>query len=460
MDPREFEENIIELLFRDKEARDKLLPFLDPDIFDSEEHQSIVTHCIDFQTKFQKFPKVGELKIAIKEKKVFEHLTKVLNKKEEFDGEFIKGEVENFIKHKLLWKQIIKTTEGLNTNDTEVINSAADRIRESLTFSFDTSIGIDILEDGERLYNSLHETNKVVSTGIPDIDKMIDGGFHEKTLTLFMGETNIGKTLTKCAIASNCLLDNKKVLYVTLEMSEEKISERIVANIFDIEVNNLKTIPKDRFLHKLETISKTLSSKLVVKEFPSSSINTNRLRSLLKDLETKKDFKPDIVFVDMVDIMLPNRLTKNVNTNTELKNICSEIRGLATETGIPFVSSRQINRDGYGDAQIDLKNSAESIGTTTVADIIFGITQTEELREARKYLFILLKNRSGINKTKCTVTVNYSKMRLSNNDDEDNETNENSATVVDQAASKILNTLTTNKKTERNKILEIDMGDD
>jgi replicative DNA helicase len=460
MEPSEFESFIVRLLFIDKDARETLIPFLDASLFDDFENKEIVKNCLDFLDEWKKFPNVSELKILLKQKDVYEYLVKLMNKEIDVDDAFIKHEIEKYIRDKLLWNEIIKTTEGLKQDNDELKNSSADRINNALAFSFDSSVGTDVVEDGERIYNSLHNLDKVVSTGLKEVDEQIKGGLHEKTLTLFMGETNIGKTLVKCALASNCLLNNKNVLYVTLEMSEDKISERILANIFDVNINDLDTIPKERFMHKFQEIKKVLKGRLIVKEYPTNSINTNRIRALLKELQVKRNFVPDVVFVDMVDVMLPNRMNKSSNTNTELKTICQELRGLAMETGLPFVSSRQINRDGYGDSQIELTNVAESIGTTTVADIIYGMTQTEELREAGKYCFILLKNRYGLNKKKCLVNVNYSRMRLSNDQQEDETKSDviHKEDRINDAASHVTDTIKNNRRTEKKKIINIDMG--
>jgi len=414
MTPEEFETLTLRFLFKDKEAQSRLLPFLKSEVFEVFENKEIVETILKFNEKYNKFPSIPELKVKIKDKQIYEHLTKAIDHsiEEDLGDDFIKDEVEDFYRDKLLKNEIFATMKGIKDNDESVKASASDRMREAYSFSFDTSIGLDFFDSAENLYNSLHEVDKIIPTGLRNIDKIIKGGFHEKTLTLFMSETNMGKSLVKTALASNCLAQNKNVLYVSLEMSESKVAERIMANLFDIDMSGLFKVPKIRFMNTFEKVKARINQKLVIKEFPTRSMNTNRLRTLLKELEMKKSFVPDIIFIDYLGIMLPNNFNRGNNTNTEIKTISEELRGLGMEKSIPIVSSVQTNRGGFGEASLDLTDIADSIGTTNTADIIFAITQSEEMRSAGQYSWILLKNRYGLNKIKCIVGVDYNKMRL------------------------------------------------
>ena len=469
--PQVFETILIQMLFKDKESQDKLLPFLTPEVFDNFENRDIVSEILKFQNHYDKFPTVPELKLIVKNKDTYNHLVQVISKEnKQYDEEFIKDQVEDFFKDKLLNNELFKTLEGIKKGDDDIKNSASDRMREANSFSFDTSVGLDFFEDGERLFNSLHEKDNVIPTGIRNIDKIIKGGFHEKSLTLFLAETNMGKSLIKSAFATNCLLQNKNVLYVTLEMSEDKVSERIMANLFDIELNDLETLPKDRFLKTFEKVKTTVNNRLVIKEFPTRSANTNKIRSLLKELEMKRSFVPDIIFVDYLGIMIPNSFNKVNNTNTEMKIISEELRGLAMEFALPIVSSIQTNRGGFGELELDLTDVADSIGVTTTGDVIFGISQSDEMRTAGRYMFILLKNRYGLNKLQSMVGVDYPKMRLyeiidgEDYNDSTNKSNNHtgttngipntpkgttSTTIVDESAVKVLKTIDSNRVADR-----------
>lgn len=471
--PKVFETLLLQLLFKNQEYQSKILPFLRPDIFDVFEAKEVVTHILDFQEKYNKFPNIPELKVLIKNKDTYTYLVDSLAKEhKEYDEEFIKDEVEYFFKDKLLNNELFTTLEALKKGDEDSKASAPDRIREAISFSFDTSVGLDIFEDGETLYESLHEVDSVIPSGIRNIDKLIKGGFHEKSLTMFLAETNMGKSLIKTALATNCLMQNKNVLYISLEMSETKISERILANLFDTELNDLHSIPKDRFINTFQKVKETINNRLVIKEFPTRSANTNKIRNLLKELELKKKFKPDIIFLDYLGIMIPNSFNKINNSNTEMKIISEELRGLAMEYSLPIVSSIQTNRGGFGEMELDLTDVADSIGVTNTGDVIFAVAQSDEMRTAGRYLFRLVKNRYGINKVQCMVGVDYPKMRLYEVSD-DNENSEQSGsqapkltshgkpktpkgtestTIVDESAVKVLSTLKENKITDRKRM--------
>lgn len=464
---QKFETLLLQLLFRDKDAQGKILPFLKSEIFDKFENKEIVDSILSHHEKYDKFPTIPELKLKVKNKDTYKHLTNELTKgvDKEYDDEFIKEEVEHFFRDKLLYNELFITLEGIKNGDDSIKSSAPDRMRDANSFGFDTSIGLDFFNSGENLFDTLHEKDRVVPSGIRNIDRLIKGGFHEKSLTLFLAETNMGKSLIKASFATNVLLHNKNVLYITLEMSEAKVAERIMANLFDVELNDLYTIPKDKFMNLFEKTKKTIENRLMIKEFPTRSANTNRIRNLLKELELKNRFIPDIIFVDYIGIMVQNRENRHYNTNTEFKVVSEELRGLAMEKEIPIVSSMQLNRGGMGESQLALTDIADSIGTTHGADIIFGISQTDEMRTAGRYLFQILKNRYGMRKVQSMVGVDYGKMRLYevSDDNEDTEVSNTSEPVlpkgvenmneVDHTVVDVIKTLKNNKKTDRNNII-------
>jgi len=214
------------------------------------------------------------------------------------------------------------------------------------------------------------------------------------------------------SIAVDCVLKNKNVLYVTCEMSEEKISERVMANLFDICTEDLKLLPKNKFHDKFEKLKNQINHKLVIKEYPPRAINTNHILNLIKELKVRKKFSPDIIFIDYLGIMNPVYKNKGDNSYLEVKRISEEVRALAVELSLPIVSAVQTNRGGFGDSEIDLTDISDSIGTAATADIIIGVTQSEEMRKIGKYSWIILKNRYGLNKIKVNVNVDYYKMRV------------------------------------------------
>jgi archaellum biogenesis ATPase FlaH len=419
MDTVFFENVIIKFLFCDAEIRDKIFPFLSPKVFDDRLNIDIIKKYIKYYHKFSTYPTISEMKLEIENKDSFDHLVLIKDLDiTEYKQDFLLSEIEDFFKKKLILSVITDTAENLTKDELDKVANSPDILREALAFSFDTKIGLDILNEPERIYDDLHNKDKVISTGISVLDRFTKGGFHEKSLNLFMAETNLGKSLIMCSLATNSLLQNKNVLYITLEMSELKVSERIMANLFDIDINEISEIAKQPFMELFSNWKKKIDNKFVVKEFSARSINTNHIRNLLKELKIKKKFVPDIIYVDYLTIMLACMSNKNDNSYIEIKRISEELRGLATELAIPFISAVQTNRGGFGNVEIDLTDIADSIGTTATADLIIGVTQPDEFRTLNKFCWMILKNRYGLNKKKMSVLVDYFKMRISDDPDD------------------------------------------
>lgn len=421
LDPTFYEKLLIKYMFMDKEVREKLIPYLTVDVFDDSACIDIVKLIQKHMEEYQKFPSAKQLKLVM-DGSTWNELVDISNiDTSEYDKDFILDQLEEFFRNKLANEVILEARDGLVNDDRAKLNAAPDKLREALAFTFDTNIGLSVLTDAERMYNSLHDRDKVVSTGLQTLDDLIEGGFHEKSLSLVLAESNLGKSLIKCSLATNSLLQNKNVLYLSLEMSEEKISERVLANLFDINLSDLKMLDKNKFMVKLQEHQQKLESNFYVVAYPPKSINANRIRSILKELHLKKKFVPDIIFVDYLGLMSPNATNKNSNTYSEQKTISEELRAIAVEFGMPIVSAVQTNRNGFGNAELDLTDIADSVGTVATADIIFGVTQTQEMRDSGRYSFLLLKNRYGENKKKRYIGVDYPKMRIYDVKDDSNE---------------------------------------
>lgn len=419
MDSQLFEKVLIHLLFVKEDVRDRLYPFLSTitvdKIFSCLEHQHIVKKIIEFKTTYDNFPSIIDMKLTVTDDKSFTVLKDIMDFDiKQYNDEHLLSVFEKFFKEKLIWNELVNLKMGLTSSDFKTIGVIPDKIREALAFSFDTSIGLDFAEDADRMYDYLHNKDLVISTGIKILDSFIEDGFHEKSLTLFLGMTNVGKTLVQCAFATNALIQNKNVLYISLEENEDKLSKRFMCNLFDQHIGDLKKISKKDFV-KLHENAKNRIKNLVIKEYPGGVINANHIRSLLKELQVKKNFTPDIVFIDYIGCMIPNG--KNINTsdsNEKLKNVTEEVRSLSTEFGFPIVSALQTNRSGFGKIDMDLTQTAESIGSTFKADIIVGISQNADLKAANIYNFVILKNRYGEAGRTCQVGVDKPRMRLFN----------------------------------------------
>jgi archaellum biogenesis ATPase FlaH len=287
---------------------------------------------------------------------------------------------------------------------------------DALGVGFDTNIGHDYLENFEERFISYRKKQHKIPFGLELMNKITKGGLGNKTLNIILAGTNVGKSLIMCDWAATNLAMGYNVLYITMEMSEEEISKRIDGNLLDVELDDLETLDLAILKKKADKVREKARSKLIVKEFPTASAHTNHFRHLLNELRLKKNFKPDIIYVDYLNICASSRLRQatNVNSYTYVKAIAEELRGLAVEFGVPIVSATQTTRSGYESSDLDLSDTSESFGLPATADLMLGVMETEELMDLGQYLFKQLKNRYA-DKNKCkrfVIGVHKSKMRL------------------------------------------------
>jgi len=456
LDPLFIEKVVLKSLFVKDHVRERIIPFLNTNIFHSVEAKIIVKHILQFRAKYNNFPTVSEIQLEIEDDKYNSFLSDCVKlDTTEYTDEHLLDRTEDFIKQSLLFNVFSEAVDNVDNGKLKEIEDIPDKLREIVSFSFNTQIGLDLFsEDGEEsMFNHLHDEDKVIPTNIPYFNAAVKGGFHEKALTLFLAATNVGKTLIMCSMASDALLQNKKVLYVTLEMEKHMIGERILANLFDVSLNDLPLMTREKFKLKFEKIRQHIKQNLIIQEYPTKSINANHLRTLVKDLGIKKGFKPDILFIDYIGLMVPIHIRKEENSYTEQKRISEEVRGVAGELGPATVSGVQTNRDGAESSDIDLTNIADSFGTAATADLIIAVTQSDEMREAGKFLWIILKSRYGRNKIKFKVCVDYPKMRITADEEEVEKMNRNEAPratrIVDDASVVALKTMSNSRATSR-----------
>lgn len=437
MNPILFEKIIIKLLFVNNKVRDKVLPFLQESLFDNEEHKSIIKKILYFYDKHTKFPSISDLKLKLDDtdgdsyKEILE-----LNISEYTIEELLEG-VENFFKEKMVNNVNVSIMDKLTEGKVDECVPYVDELREALSFSFDTSIGHDVLEDSEKFYEYLHSTEIIVPTGIETLDYYLHGGLCEKTLTLLMANSNMGKSLVMGSLATNMLLNNKKVLIVSLEMSEFKYARRILGNLFDIDINSLKGLSKKDIFDLYEEKKKIIKSKLIVKEYPTKSINTNNIRNLLTNLRMKKGFEPEAIFVDYLEIMRAIHTSKNINSFEEIKKISEDLRGLSCEIGPPAFSATQTNRGALGSPELSVDDMSQSIGPLFTADVLLGLTQPEEYQKISKFLLHILKSRDGEKNKKITLDVNYNKMRITDDVESNKRLREKPVKKEDSAISMV-----------------------
>jgi len=288
-------------------------------------------------------------------------------------------------------------------------------LSEALGVSFDQHVGHDYMSDAEERYEFYHQKEEKIPFDLEFFNKITKGGLPNKTLNIALAGTGVGKSLFMCHVASSCLLQGKNVLYITLEMAEEKIAERIDANLLNIPIQKLVDLPKVMFEKKISSLSKKTQGKLIIKEYPTASAHVGHFKSLLSDLALKRSIKPDIIFIDYLNICASQRYKGSiVNSYTYVKAIAEELRGLAVETNVPIVSATQTTRAGFGSSDVDLTDTSESFGLPATADLMFALISTEELEGMNQIMVKQLKNRyhdPTMNKRFC-IGIDRAKMRL------------------------------------------------
>ena len=289
-------------------------------------------------------------------------------------------------------------------------------LSDALAVSFDNHIGHDYLEDYEERYELYHKKEDKIQFDLEFFNKITKGGIPNKTLNIALAGTGVGKSLFMCHVASSVLLQNKNVLYITLEMAEEKIAERIDANLLNVPIQDITDLPRPMFENKVVSLSKKTQGNLIIKEYPTASAHSGHFKALLNELSLKKSFKPDIIFIDYLNICASSRYRagSNVNSYSYIKAIAEELRGLAVEANVPIVSATQTTRSGYGSSDVDLTDTSESFGLPATADLMFALISTEELETLNQIMVKQLKNRYNdptIYK-RFVIGIDRAKMRL------------------------------------------------
>ena len=331
--------------------------------------------------------------------------------------EWLVDETEKWCKNKAIYNAIL---DGIHIIDGKSKDQTPDAIPEILTnalsVSFDTHIGHDYMEQYDERYDYYHEVEEKIPFDLEFFNKITKGGLPNKTLNICLAGTGVGKSLFMCHVAAATLLQGKNVLYITLEMAEKKIAERIDANLMNITMTDLHDLPRRMFESRIEKIQKKTQGKLIIKEYPTASAHCGHFRSLHSELLLKKSFKPHIIFVDYLNICASQRFRygSNVNSYTYIKGIAEEMRGLAVELNVPFVSATQTTRQGFTSTDIGLEDTSESFGLPATADLMFALISTEELEGLNQMLVKQLKNRYNdptVNK-RFIIGVERAKMKL------------------------------------------------
>ena len=390
-------------LVTNEEYTRKVLPFLKGDYFSDKTERTIFEEIEKFVDKYNKVPTQTTLEIEVQGRKDlnesdYKKVVEVIKtlKPIDVDYNWLVDTTEQFCKDKAVYNAIV---EGISIIDGKDKKRDADAIpsilTDALAVGFDNRVGHDYLEDTGERFEYYHKVEEKIPFDLELFNKVTKGGLPPKRLNIALAGTGVGKSLFMCHVAANCLSQGKNVLYITLEMAEERIAERIDANLMNISIDDLHELPKQMFDDKIAKIIKKTSGKLIVKEYPTASAHTAHFRGLIKELAIKKTFKPDIIFVDYLNICASSRFkgAQNVNSYMYIKAIAEELRGLAVETNVPIMSATQTTRSGFTSTDIGLEDTSESFGLPATADFMFALISTEELEELNQIAVKQLKNR-------------------------------------------------------------------
>ena len=420
----EVESLVIKNLMLDEEYVRKALPFIKSEYFAESSGKHLFTIIHKYFTEYDALPTKEALQIEVgqitgisddQHKDIIKRIADI--DEERSDYEWILDTTEKWCKERALYLALMSSIKIAEGNDEQRATGAIPTIlSDALAVSFDNHIGHDYLEDYEERYNFYHQKEEKIPFDLEFFNKITKGGLPNKTLNVALAGTGVGKSLFMCHSASSVLLQGKNVLYITLEMAEEKIAERIDSNLLECDIQNITELPKMMFENKVRRIAQKTQGKLVIKEYPTASAHVGHFRALLNDLALKKSFKPDIIYIDYLNICASSRYSKlgNVNSYSYIKAIAEELRGLAVETNVPIVSATQTTRSGYGSSDVDLTDTSESFGLPATADLMFALISTEELEEINQIMVKQLKNRYNdptVNK-RFVVGIDRAKMKL------------------------------------------------
>ena len=411
------------LVFNEEYSR-KVIPFIQPDYFEQRTEKIIFEEITQFIVKYGNAITTEALAIELEnrtdlseiEVKETREITSSLTDAPA-DNQWLEDTTEKWCRDRAIYLALMESISIADGGDKEKNRDAIPSIlSDALAVSFDNHIGHNYLEDYKERYESYHRKEDRIPFDLDYFNKITKGGLPNKTLNIALAGTGVGKSLFMCHMASSVLLSGSNVLYITMEMSEEKIAERIDANLLNVPIQDLADLPRTSFENKVTNLSKKTQGQLIIKEYPTASAHSGHFKALLNELALKKSFKPDIIFVDYLNICASSRYkgSANINSYTLVKSIAEELRGLAVEAEVPIVSATQTTRSGYGSSDVDLTDTSESFGLPATADLMFALISTEELEQLGQIMVKQLKNRYNdlsIFK-RFVVGIDRAKMRL------------------------------------------------
>ena len=419
--------SILKNLVYNEEYTRKVLPFLNAEYFSDNSEKLVYKEIASFVDKYKTLPTNEALLINFSESK--SHTEEQVRgavqiikdiqaaKDEPTEIQWLTEQTEKFCQDKAIYNAIMESVQILDDKKSTKAKGEIPKIlSDALGVSFDNNIGHDYIDDYEARFDFYRKKEERIPFDLDFFNKITKGGLPNKTLNIALAGTGVGKSLFMCHVAAGCISQGYDVLYITMEMAEEKIAERIDANMLNIKLDDLHIIPKEDYLRRFEALQSKTRGKLIIKEYPTASASAMHFRSLLNELQLKKNFRPKIIFIDYLNICSSSRIKQggSVNSYTYIKSIAEELRGLAVEFNVPIVSATQTTRSGYSNSDVGLEDTSESFGLPATADFMFALITTEELQQLNQIMVKQLKNRyndPSMNK-KFVIGVDRSKMKL------------------------------------------------
>ena len=418
------EKVILRNLVYNEEYLRKVLPFVEPDYFNDRSERIVFEHITKYVAEYNSLITKEVLQIEIEDRRDItqdevKNIYGTINELEdiECDFEWLSDTTEKWCRDRAIYLALMESIKIADGQDDKKNRDAIPTIlSDALSVSFNRNVGHDYLEDYEERYELYNRKESRIQFDLEYFNKITKGGLPNKTLNIALAGTGVGKSLFMCHHASAVLLEGKNVLYITLEMAEEKIAERIDANLLNVNIQEITDLPKPIFESKVTNLAKKTQGSLIIKEYPTASAHSGHFRALLNELALKKSFRPDIIFIDYLNICASSRYrtNNNVNSYSYIKAIAEELRGLAVEANLPIVSATQTTRSGFASSDVDLTDTSESFGLPATADLMFALISTEELEDLNQIMVKQLKNRYNdptINK-RFVIGIDRAKMRL------------------------------------------------
>jgi archaellum biogenesis ATPase FlaH len=415
---------ILKSLTTNEEFFRKAIPHLKKEYFENE-HAAVYDLYLQFVSKYNKLPTPAILEIEFQNSIYVNRpaandtlsLVKTLGEDLKVEIEWLIESTEKWCKDRAVYLALMESISIIDGNTDKAEGAIPEILTKALSVTFDTNVGHDYFDNAAERYDFYHTKEDKIPFNLEMLNTITGGGVPRKSLNIILAGTGVGKSLAMCHFAADALSQGRNVLYITLEMAEEKIAERIDANLFDVEIQDIKSLSKESFINKAHIINQKTHGKLIIKEYPTAVAHVGHFRSLLAELKMKKKFTPDVIYIDYLNICGSSRikgLGGSVNTYSLIKAIAEEIRGLAVEHNVPIWSATQVTRSGFGNTDVEITDTSESFGLPATSDLMLALISTEQLESINQVMIKQLKNRYNdpTQNKRFVVGIDRAKMRL------------------------------------------------